>query len=151
MDTNGAHVAFVTKEWNNKNTKNKALANMSFNQSTLLLQVIKEHTLRAANVKSYQHLTLTQKRDLLEHTAGFLQNLQSNNNFLDWVKCVPAYHSIMQSLLSLQNVIIDMGYYLFPEWFPYYFTIQQVTDLHQKFDINGKQYLDLDTGFIIHE
>jgi len=124
---------------------------MSLNQSTLLLQAIKAHIFRAANIKSYQHLTLTQKRDLLEHTAGFLQSLQSNNNFLHWVKCVPAYHSIMQSLLILQNVIVDMGYHLFPEWFPHYFTIQQIIDLHQKFGTNSKQYLDLDTGFIIHE
>ena len=145
IDTPGAHVAFANRGSNNDKTSRRVNVNMDKNQIVLLDHRIKSYSIRVANIRTFTHLTLSQKRDFLEETATFLQNLRHGV-----LSATLNYPSISEDVQILENIVVDMGYYIFPEWFPHYFTQKQVLDLHRQFDLNDK-CVNLDTGFMTSE
>ena len=109
-------------------------------------QTLQSYSRRVANVVNENHLSLQQKRQLLEEAAVFLHHLQSQQLQLD----APTLLAIRNGMIILENIIRDVGYHLFPEWFPDIFTKIQIQILHQQFDKNPHNSCDLNAGFMIN-
>ena len=113
-------------------------------------RTLQSYSRRVANVVNENHLSLQQKRQLLEEAAVFLHHLQGQQHQLMQIKDAPTFVAIHNGMIILDNIIRDVGYHLFPEWFPDIFTKVQIEILHQRFDKNPHNSCDLNAGFMIN-
>ena len=114
------------------------------------LQELQTCSRRVANVVNENHLSLQQKRQLLEEAAVFLHHLRGQQHQPVQIKEAPIFVAIHNGMIILDNIIRDVGYHPFPEWFPDVFTTEQIKVLHQRFDRSPHNSCDLNAGFMIN-
>ena len=114
-------------------------------------QELQSCTRRIANVVNENHLSLQQKRQLLEEAAVLLHHLRGwQQQQPKQIQEKPIFVAIHNGMITLDTIIRDVGYHLFPEWFPGLFTKEQIKAMHQRFGRSPYNSRDLNAGFMIN-
>ena len=108
----------------------------------VIRNAIKNNVTVVRNISAFTGSSLQQKREALEKAAVFAANAevfitQTTQTFLatnsvKWQQ-MAVLHLIRLDLQAFEQALKEMGILLFPEWFPDYFSAQQITELHKQF------------------